>query len=138
MNKLKNLFPLFFILFFTPVTFLGQHTLTIEIKGLQNNNGQIVLEFTNDHGEKVLGITHPISENNCVIVIENLKPGKYAFKYFHDENKNQKLDINWLGIPEEGFGFSNNAIGKFAPPSLEKTIFELKQDMVLKCTPKYY
>jgi uncharacterized protein (DUF2141 family) len=37
-----------------------------------------------------------------------LPPGKYAVVVLHDENKNEKLDRNFLGIPDEGFGFSNN------------------------------
>ncbi len=37
-----------------------------------------------------------------------LPPGKYAVVVLHDENKDEKLDRNFLGIPTEGFGFANN------------------------------
>ncbi|MGE5285402.1 MAG: DUF2141 domain-containing protein [Actinomycetota bacterium] len=40
---------------------------------------------------------------------ENIPPGTYAIVVIHDENMNGKLDANWLGIPKEGYGFSNNA-----------------------------
>jgi uncharacterized protein (DUF2141 family) len=42
-----------------------------------------------------------------------------------------------MGIPKEGFGFSNNAKGTFGPPSLEKMIFEVEENMSVKCTPTY-
>jgi len=121
-----------------PLSSFGQFSLTIEINGLQNNNGQVLLEFSNEKGAKIRGIVQRISGKKCIIVIKNLKPGKYAFKYFHDENKNEKLDTNWIGIPTEGFGFSNNAEGMFGPPSFDKTIFTLKENITLKCSPTNY
>lgn len=42
---------------------------------------------------------------------EDIPPGTYAMAVIHDENMNGKLDTNWLGIPTEGYGFSNNAKG---------------------------
>ena len=39
--------------------------------------------------------------------------------------KNEKLDTNFFGIPKEQFGFSNNAKGRFGPPSFESASFEL-------------
>ena len=37
-----------------------------------------------------------------------LPPGTYAVQVMHDENGNNQLDTNFLGIPTEGYGFSNN------------------------------
>lgn len=44
-------------------------------------------------------------------------PGRYAIAVIHDENENQKLDRNILGIPKEGFGFANNPRVTFSTPS---------------------
>lgn len=120
------------------MTLLAQFTLTIEINKLKNNKGQILLEFCNEHGEKELGVIQPPVDNKCLILISNLKPGKYTFQYFHDENENEILDTKWMGIPKEGFGFSNNAEAKFSAPSMEKRVFELKGNMTQQCNPKYY
>jgi uncharacterized protein (DUF2141 family) len=50
-------------------------------------------------------------------VMENLPPGDYGVVAIHDENKNHKLDRNFIGIPKEGFGFANNPrVGLSAPP----------------------
>jgi uncharacterized protein (DUF2141 family) len=135
--KLKNLI-IIIVLIAAPLNLFGQLTLTVEINGLRNSNGQILVELSNEKEIRIKGIKQVIVGNKCIITIENLKPGKYAFKYFHDENKNEELDTNWIGMPTEGFGFSNNATGTFGSPSFEKTIFELKQNSTLKCTPTYY
>lgn len=44
-------------------------------------------------------------------------PGTYALAVVHDENMNGRLDRNRLGIPEEGYGFSNDARGFLGAPS---------------------
>ncbi len=132
------MFILFVFLSLNPIFSIGQYTLTIEINDLKNNYGNIILAFSNEKEVKLKGITQAITGNKCIIVVENLKPGKYAFKYFHDENKNEKLDVNLIGIPKEGFGFSNNAKGTFGPPSFEKTIFIIKENTTSNCTPVYY
>ena len=44
-----------------------------------------------------------------VITLDGVPPGDYAIKMFQDENKNEKFDQNWVGLPKERYGFSNNA-----------------------------
>ncbi len=124
-------------LYLMPMVLLAQLTLTIEIDGLRNNRGQIHLELKNENEEQLAVFTKNIANNKCTIVIENIKPGKYAFSFFHDENKNNELDTNWLGMPKEGFGFSNDPISKFGPPPFDKTLFELYESKVIHCKPKY-
>lgn len=51
----------------------------------------------------------------------------YAAAARHDENSNGKLDMNFVGIPKEGFGFSNNARpGAMRPPTFEDAAFILR------------
>lgn len=49
-------------------------------------------------------------------VFTGLKPGTYALAVYHDENENREFDTGFLGIPLEGFGFSNDAPVFFGPP----------------------
>jgi uncharacterized protein (DUF2141 family) len=51
---------------------------------------------------------------------DNLPAGNYAVAILADINDNGKMDMNLLGMPKEAFGFSNNVIGLFGPPSFEK------------------
>jgi uncharacterized protein (DUF2141 family) len=131
-------FLVLFILNLIPFGLLAQLSLTIEICNLRNNNGKIHLELSNEKKEQVAAISKNISGEKCIIVIENVKPSRYAFKFIHDENMNDKLDTSWLGIPKEGFGFSNNPSMTFGPPSFDKTVFELNESIVINCKPKYF
>ena len=57
-----------------------------------------------------------------VVTFEPVPPGTYAVKMFQDYNRNQKFDFNWMGIPAERYGFSNNAGPDWmhlAPPSFD-------------------
>ena len=54
-----------------------------------------------------------------------LPDGIYAIGLYVDSNNNEQLDTNFFGIPTEQFGFSNNAKGRFGPPSFESASFEL-------------
>jgi len=54
---------------------------------------------------------------------EDIPPGTYAMAVVHDENMNGKLDTNWLGIPTEGYGFSNDAKGILGAPSFSAASF---------------
>ena len=58
------------------------------------------------------------------LTLHDLPPARYAIKLFHDANDNGELDRNALGLPTEGYGFSNNA-GRFGPPSFEDAAIEL-------------
>lgn len=54
---------------------------------------------------------------------EDIPPGTYALAVIHDENMNGKLDTNALGIPTEGYGFSNDARAWFGAPSFSAASF---------------
>ncbi len=54
---------------------------------------------------------------------EDIPPGTYAIAVIHDENMNGKLDTNWLGIPTEGYGFSNDVKALLGPPSFSAASF---------------
>lgn len=126
-----------FILLINTLTSYAQFTLTVEITGLRNNNGNLLYELF-DQNHKSLKVNNAtITNNKCIIVLENIKPGKYAFNYIHDENKNKKLDTKMIVIPKEGFGYSNNVDAKFGPPAFEKWIFEVKENTKLNLKITY-
>ena len=54
---------------------------------------------------------------------KNIPKGTYAIAIFHDANSNGKLDTNFIGIPEEQTGTSNNVAVHFGPPSFDKAKF---------------
>ena len=66
------------------------------------------------------------------ITIPDLPAGDYAVVALHDENANQQLDRNWLGVPVEQWGMSNNPPYRFAAPSFEAARFRLEHDLRIR------
>ena len=59
----------------------------------------------------------------CRVSFEGLPPGSYALAVYQDENDNDRLDTNFLRIPTERYGFSNQAHGLLGPPSFKAAQF---------------
>ena len=66
-----------------------------------------------------------IANESATALIADLPPGEYAISAFHDLNGNGKLDSNFIGIPNEPFGFSNDASGSFGPPKFDQAKFKI-------------
>jgi len=74
--------------------------------------------FPRQASQAVRTLRLPVSGATASFSFENLPPGSYALAVYHDENSNGKLDNNFLGLPTERYGFSNNARSMmFSPPS---------------------
>lgn len=120
---------LFIILFasFTPIT---NQNLKVTIVKLHSNDGAVLVSLFKegsgypDDAAKAYGKEKAyIVDKTATIIFKSVPPGNYAIAILHDENNNQKMDKNMLGIPKEGYGFSNNASGTFGPPSYKKASF---------------
>ena len=106
-------------------------TLTGQLTNLRGGRGTCYLalfagpEGFSRHSEQALRTLHvPVSGPTCAFSFENLPPGSYALAVYHDENGDGKLDTNFLGIPTERYGFSNDARSMmFFPPSFAAARF---------------
>ena len=115
----------------------SQIKLDIEIVEFRNNNGNVMLQLFDGAEKILLQVKNPIIDQKCSFSISDLNHGKYAVRYYHDENKNGKMDTNLVGKPTEGYGFSNNIIGKFGPPAFEKWLFEIAGNKKIILKPTY-
>ena len=115
----------------------AQATLNIEISGIKNNVGKIMLQLLDADQKVVTQVMCEIKDKKSSIYLKNLSPGKYAIRYFHDENLNGKMETNFVGKPTEGYGFSNNAKGMFGAPPFEKWLFEIKSYTKISLKPTY-
>jgi uncharacterized protein (DUF2141 family) len=113
----------------------GTTTLTVHVTGARNVKGKIRAAlfqgaegFPNDASHALHTQTADIDAQTfkAQIVFTDLPVGVYAVSVFHDENMNQKLDKNFMGVPKEGYGASNNPKKKMGPPSFEETKFQLR------------
>jgi uncharacterized protein (DUF2141 family) len=107
---------------------LSQFRLDIEITELKNNKGALMLQLFDENQKVIAQGKKSIENNKSSFTFRDLKPGKYGVRIFHDENLSGVMETNIFGKPVEGYGFSNNATGKFGPPPFEKWLFEIRED----------
>jgi len=109
------------------------YSLTITVKDLRNSKGVVQFAIYNKDGsipdEKFKKYYKKdiatINDHSATITFNDLPKGKYAVNILHDENKNGKIDKNFI-LPKEGIGFSNyESIGMSNRPKFSKASFEL-------------
>jgi len=61
-----------------------------------------------------------------VMVTLEVPPGVWAVQAYQDEDGSGKVTRNFLGIPTEGLGFSNDALFRFGPPKFADAAFRLE------------
>lgn len=106
--------------------------LKIDLQGLKNKKGVVLLSlfsspagFPADASKATTKLRVPLKQLQLPIVVKNMKTGTYAIALLHDEDENGKMLTSIIGLPKEGYGFSNNVIGLAGPPSFQKASFTL-------------
>jgi uncharacterized protein (DUF2141 family) len=79
--------------------------------------------FVRDQG-RIVGAAIRVNTGIRSVTFPDLAPGRYAVMVFQDQNANGKLDRAFL-IPQEPYGFSNNAKGFLGPASFDAATFPL-------------
>ena len=105
----------------------------IEVYGLENLDGDLFIAINNS-SEQFISNTEcyrdtiiDVTSNDMIVSIEDVISGTYAVSVFHDENKDGELNLGFLNIPEEGFGFSNNPAIGFSQPSFDDCEFVIEE-----------
>lgn len=80
-----------------------------------------------DRARPVAAATRKADAAQQTFHFADLPPGTYAVKVMHDENGNGKLDTNFMGMPIEGYGFSNDP-KVLRKPTFDEAKFELGAD----------
>ena len=113
----------------------GDISLEMEINNLQSNNGPLYIRILDENENPVIVGTSTVINYSAEISFDSISPGKYAIQFFHDENENQKMDFNLIGIPKEKFGSSNNVKPVLGPPKFEKMLFNLTENKKIIMIP---
>jgi len=113
----------------------GTAVLTVKVDHIAPRGGNLRLAIYDEKSfgeddaapivDKVVAATPPVQ----TVVFPGIPPGTYAVKMFQDVNRNEKFDFNWLGIPSERYGFSNNAKPdwvRMSPPDFDAAKIVLK------------
>lgn len=114
--------------------FLSLHAtsqkLTVVINNVKNDKGYVRVALYNSSKTFMLvpfkTAETKAREGHVMVVFQDVPEGEYAASVLHDLNGNKAMDENLLGIPKEGFGFSNDAMGAFGPPTYRECLFPVK------------
>ena len=107
-------------------------TLTVHVDGLDSNEGTVRIALNNkqnyDADGNVRAASLSIQDGTARWTVQDVPHGTYAVRVHHDANGNGEMDTNMFGVPQEAFGFSNNARGTLGPPDFAKAAFTLDAD----------
>jgi uncharacterized protein (DUF2141 family) len=108
----KLIFSLLFLGSVPTVAASDYDDLRIEVSGFDSNNGQFIAKLFS-MGDDVLKegrwqASSSIDDKHATLTFSHLPPGQYAVVVFHDLNSNGVIDHNFIGLPTESLGFSNN------------------------------
>ena len=109
-----------------PAAFAGD--LTVTFVGVRSDKGKFSAGLFGEKdgwpdGKAFAEVDIPPKPGDVTHVFKDLPPGLYAISAFHDENGNGKFDTNFIGLPKEGFAFSNDAKPGLAPPNFKASAF---------------
>lgn len=104
--------------------------LTINVSGVRNAAGNIRFALHDKpdqfpEGNHYDGMEVAAQNDRVTVVFKGLPPGAYALAIHHDEDNDEEMDTVLFGIPQEGYGFSNDAKAIFSPPTFEAAAFDV-------------
>lgn len=75
-----------------------------------------------------------MDKNTAILSITDLPKGECAISMCPDENSDNECNRNFMGIPKEAYGFSNNIKPKFGSPKYKdcKFIFSENKTLAIK------
>ena len=136
-NKQRFLFSFSLLLTFTITSSISlvndyKHCITINFENVRNKKGRIQLQVYKDSESfraEVPWTTRYVSKTDITdgkasFKIYNMPSGTYGLVLLDDENRNTKIDYNWL-VPKEGFGFSDYYHTAWSKPKFDDFKFNL-------------
>ena len=107
--------------------------LAVDLSGVRAQTGHLQVALVdsedgwNNRAKPIAAQAVAPAGSEARVVFEDLAPGRYAVLVMHDENDNGKLDTNLVGMPIEGYGFSNNP-QVMRKPTWDESRFDLGDD----------
>jgi uncharacterized protein (DUF2141 family) len=101
------------------------HVLQVTFTNIEEESGSLYIQLM-DKNEEVVSSHIIDAKEGAILKVNNLPSGQYWLRVYQDLNGNEELDANYIGIPKEPYGFSNNVRPRFGPPDTEDMLFSVK------------
>lgn len=109
-----------------------KYSLKINVTGIKKVSGKVGLCLITDKTEFLSDCSYyrefKVEGKTLTIELKDIKVDTYAVTIYHDANSNGELDTNFIGLPKERYGFSNNPSTRFGPPGFSKCLFTIDKN----------
>lgn len=104
--------------------------LTVVIDDVRSGDGVLrvqILAVTEDgaEGEPVAALILPPASPETRATLHGFPRGRYLARVHHDVDGDEEMATNLVGMPQEPWGVSNDARGRFGPPAVKDMIMTL-------------
>ncbi len=102
-------------------------SITVEVSGVRAATGMVRVSVCPHDlflGNCPWSASAPAHGGIVTVVVPDVPPGRYAVQAFHDADSDSKVARNWIGIPREGIGFSNDAMAHLTYPRFSVAAFD--------------
>lgn len=105
----------------------------VHIQGVRSDQGLVRIgvygqDSAFPRSGRVAGQEIAAHRGDVVVTFEDLAPGVYAIAIHHDEDGDGEFDTTLIGLPSEGYGFSNDAPVVFGPPDFDSAAIDVRDD----------
>lgn len=145
--------PVFIFLHFLFAVFAASNTsvttpegpaIQVTVTGIRSDKGEILAAlfagekgFPGDAAKAFRAAKGLPQKGKAHLSFEQVPPGTYAIALFHDEDGDGKLNTNFIGLPKEGYGVSNNVKNLFSGPSFQQAAFRHQTSTQLTIVMRY-
>ncbi|MFP2996679.1 DUF2141 domain-containing protein [Spongiivirga sp. MCCC 1A20706] len=131
---MKKLLTAILLMAMTSLSFAQeQGTIMVTVSNASSDEGKILVGLYKSEDsflkKTFKGTSAKTVDGKCEVLFENIPFGEYAVSIFHDENDNNRLDTNFMGIPKEDNACSNQAKGFMGPPKYKDAKFTLDNNL---------
>jgi len=113
----------------------GETPLQVEIRDVRSADGNVTITVYGDRpedflspGRKLLRERVPIVRDKATACLALPDTGAYAVAVYHDEDGDHDFDRTLIGLPDEGYGFSNDAPAIVGLPTFQAARFEVPEN----------
>ncbi|RYF85627.1 MAG: DUF2141 domain-containing protein [Chitinophagaceae bacterium] len=120
----------------------AQNKIVVQVSNFENNKG-VCIVCLYDNARAFAGKGEPVRCTKVAVLnktatanFDSVTEGTYAISVVHDANNNDKFDTNFLGIPTEGYGASQNKLPFAAAPKFDENKFTIAPNTIMTANIK--
>ncbi len=109
----------------------AERHLSVRVTGIRSDKGNLTITVYPDDPDRFLSKGGKLLRARVPVVLPMTETcfalpaaGNYAVAVYHDANDDHDFNRNFVGLPAEGYGFSNNPVTKLGLPTFKEVRFD--------------